>query len=67
MMQVEIAENVKGKLRKALKAAGSREIGGVMMGEQIAPGHFRVVDLSIDSQTGGKLILFAIQIHITKP
>lgn len=53
-MQVEIAENVKGKLRKALKAAGSREIGGVMMGEQIAPGHFRVVDLSIDSQTGGK-------------
>ncbi|WP_312980002.1 Mov34/MPN/PAD-1 family protein [Atlantibacter sp.] len=54
MMQVEIAENVKGKLRKALKAAGGREIGGVMMGEQIAPGHFRVVDLSIDSQTGGE-------------
>lgn len=53
-MQVEIAENVKSKLRKALKAAGSREIGGVMMGEQIAPGHFRVIDLSIDSQTGGK-------------
>lgn len=52
-MQVEIAENVKSTLRKALKAAGSREIGGVMMGEQIAPGHFRVVDLSIDSQTGG--------------
>ncbi|EPN2804862.1 Mov34/MPN/PAD-1 family protein [Serratia marcescens] len=53
-MQVEIAENVKSILRKALKAAGCREIGGVMMGEQIAPGHFRVVDLSIDSQTGGK-------------
>ena len=53
-MQVEIADHVKGKLRGALRAAGSREIGGVLMGEQIAPGHFRVVDLSIDSQTGGR-------------
>lgn len=53
-MHLEIAESVKNKLRAALQAAGSREIGGVMMGEQIAPGHFRVVDLSIDSQTGGR-------------
>lgn len=53
-MQVEIADHVKDKLRRALRAAGSREIGGVLMGEQIAPGHFRVVDLSIDSQTGGR-------------
>ncbi|WP_095057879.1 Mov34/MPN/PAD-1 family protein [Pseudomonas sp. Irchel s3f7] len=53
-MQVEIADHVKGKLRGALRAAGSREIGGVLMGEQIAPGHFRIVDLSIDSQTGGR-------------
>jgi proteasome lid subunit RPN8/RPN11 len=53
-MQVEIADHVKGKLQGALRAAGSREIGGVLMGEQIAPGHFRVVDLSIDSQTGGR-------------
>lgn len=53
-MQVEIAKHVKDKLRSALRAAASREIGGVLMGEQIAPGHFRVVDLSIDSQTGGR-------------
>lgn len=52
-MHIEITANVKGKLRRALKAAGNREIGGVLMGEQIAPGHFRIVDLSIDSQTGG--------------
>jgi integrative and conjugative element protein (TIGR02256 family) len=45
---------VKSKLQGALRTAGSREIGGVLMGEQIAPGHFRVVDLSIDSQTGGR-------------
>lgn len=53
-MQVEIADHVKDKLRRALRAAGSREIGGVLMGEQIAPGHFRIVDLSIDSQTGSR-------------
>ncbi|WP_256589673.1 Mov34/MPN/PAD-1 family protein [Pseudomonas sp. Choline-02u-1] len=53
-MRVEISEPVKDKLRRALRAAGSREIGGVLMGEQIAPGHFRVVDLSIDSETGGR-------------
>lgn len=53
-MRVEISDHVKGKLRSALRAAGSREIGGVLMGEQIAPGHFRVVDLSIDGQTGGR-------------
>lgn len=53
-MRVEISSHVKEKLRKALRASGSREIGGVLMGEQIEPGHFKVVDLSIDSQTGGR-------------
>jgi len=52
-MQVEIATHVKDKLRTALRVAGGREIGGLLMGEQIAPGHFRIVDLSIDSETGG--------------
>lgn len=53
-MQVEFVDSVKDQLRKALRAAGSREIGGVLMGEQIEPGQFRVVDLTIDSQTGGQ-------------
>lgn len=53
-MQVDISDYVKSKLRSALRAAGSREIGGVLMGEQVAPGHFRVVDLSVDTQTGGR-------------
>ncbi|HDX8645075.1 TPA: Mov34/MPN/PAD-1 family protein [Aeromonas dhakensis] len=53
-MQVEIADHVKDKLRRELRYAGSREIGGVLMGEQIAPGHFRIVGLSTDNQTGGQ-------------
>lgn len=53
-MKVDIADYVKDKLQRALRAAGRREIGGVLMGEQIAPGYFRIVDLSIDSETGGR-------------
>jgi integrative and conjugative element protein (TIGR02256 family) len=53
-MKVEIAPNVRATLRRALRTAGRREIGGVLMGEQIEPGHFRVVDLSIDNETGGR-------------
>lgn len=52
-MRVEIAPEVRATLRRALRAAGRREIGGVLMGEQIEPGHFRVVDLSIDVEAGG--------------
>jgi integrative and conjugative element protein (TIGR02256 family) len=53
-MQVDIERQVKTRLRQALRAAGRREIGGVLMGEQIVPGHFRIVDLSIDKDTGGR-------------
>jgi integrative and conjugative element protein (TIGR02256 family) len=28
------------------------EIGGVLMGEQITPGHFRIVDFSVDTKSG---------------
>lgn len=52
-MQVEIAADVKLRLRSHLRSARRREIGGVLMGEQIEPGHFRVVDLSVDGETGG--------------
>ena len=52
-MRVEITGDVRTRLRRSLRAARRREIGGVLMGEQIEPGHFRVVDLSVDGETGG--------------
>lgn len=52
-MRIEIARDVEASLRSALRSAGPREIGGVLMGEQIEPGHFRIVDLSVDAETGG--------------
>lgn len=52
-MRVELPKNVAGKFRKHLRKAGRREIGGVLMAEQLAHGEFRIVDFSVDDQTGG--------------
>ncbi|QSY96045.1 Mov34/MPN/PAD-1 family protein [Rhizobium bangladeshense] len=35
-----------------LARAGMREIGGILMARQIKPGHFEVVDFSVDDMTG---------------
>lgn len=43
---------IQSKLVSALKEAGNREIGGVLMGEHIADNTFRVFDLSIQTQKG---------------
>lgn len=51
-MRIEIDPAVRRRLRTELRWSGRREIGGVLMGEQLAAGHFRVVDLSMDTITG---------------
>lgn len=53
-MKVKIGAEIRRRLRRELRSAGSREIGGVLMGEQIEPGNFRVVDISVDGATGGR-------------
>lgn len=44
--------DVRRKFGSQLRQSGSREIGGVLFGEQLAPGRFRVVDFSVDNITG---------------
>ena len=51
-MQIELASGLASRLRGALRAAGAREIGGILLAEQLAPGHFRVVDFSLDLCSG---------------
>ena len=53
-MRIEIAAHVRDRLRRSLRSARRREIGGILMAEQIEPGHFRVVDLTVDGETGGR-------------
>lgn len=41
------------RLHQIVADADRREIGGVLMAEQIEPGSFRLVDFSVDNRTGG--------------
>src|SRR5687767_7026356 len=51
-MQMGLAPEIEAKLRKALRSAGRREIGGMLFAEQLAPGQFRVIDISLDRHSG---------------
>lgn len=52
MVTISLPSNQRARLRKCLRRAGRREIGGILMGEQVAPDHFRIVDFSVDDKTG---------------
>ncbi len=51
-MRIEVAGGIEGRLRKALRSAGRREIGGMLFAEQISSGHFRIIDFSLDLFSG---------------
>jgi [CysO sulfur-carrier protein]-S-L-cysteine hydrolase len=51
-MRIELAPDIEKRLRASLGTAGSREIGGMLFAEQVAPGKFRVVDFSVDLFSG---------------
>ena len=61
MLTVSIPPDVQQTLRKALKAAGADECGGVLMGEHMGPGHFAVRHLTV--QGGGRFATFIRQIQ----
>ena len=52
-MRLELPKNLRRRIRHAVRRAGRNEIGGVLMAEQFAPGHFRLVDFTVDGQIGG--------------
>lgn len=51
-MRIVLPRKTAASFKKVLRRAGSREIGGVLMGEQLEPGHFRIVDFSVDEKIG---------------
>jgi [CysO sulfur-carrier protein]-S-L-cysteine hydrolase len=51
-MRIELAREIEWRFRSALRKADSREIGGMLLAEQLAPGSFRVVDFSLDPCSG---------------
>lgn len=51
-MIIYLPNQIEKKLSRALEKAGSKEIGGVLMGEHIGEAEFRIVDLTIQKQCG---------------
>ncbi len=52
MLLLKLPDEVLQTLLRELEAAGRREIGGILMGEQLAPGQFRVTEISVQRHNG---------------
>jgi [CysO sulfur-carrier protein]-S-L-cysteine hydrolase len=51
-MKLELTKEVRERMMSCLVSARRREVGGILMAEQVEPGNFRIVDFSIDDVTG---------------
>src|SRR6516164_2846562 len=51
-MRIELTVDVLQKFHTSLREAGSREIGGMLLAEQLAAGDFRIIDFSLDVSSG---------------
>lgn len=51
-MRLKLPDNQVGMLREALRHAGTREIGGQIYGEQLAPSDFLATELTVQRQRG---------------
>jgi hypothetical protein len=52
MMQLLIPPEISQQLVEAMRQAGKREIGGILMGEHIGPDTFRVKEITIQRKGG---------------
>jgi [CysO sulfur-carrier protein]-S-L-cysteine hydrolase len=53
-MLIILPPDIRRQLKTWLRRSGSREIGGVIMAEQIEPGTFAIRELSLDDITGSE-------------
>ncbi|MEQ9519152.1 MAG: Mov34/MPN/PAD-1 family protein, partial [Parvibaculum sp.] len=51
-MQLLLPNDVMNRMRRHMFYAARREIGGVLMAEEVGDQHFRIVDFSVDTESG---------------
>jgi len=51
-MRIELAADIGKRFYTSLREAGEREIGGMLLAEQLNPGHFCIIDFSLDTFSG---------------
>lgn len=54
MIRVGIPPDTRARMKQALRRAGSREIGGILMGQELAVGLFTIVEFSLDEISGDR-------------
>ena len=60
-MRLELPAESRARLHMALRAGGTREVGGQLFGEQLAPSLFRVTHLTVQ-RTPGTFARFVVDI-----
>lgn len=51
-MELVLPSSICSRLKRLMLFAGNREIGGILMGEEVGEERFRIVDFSVDTKTG---------------
>jgi [CysO sulfur-carrier protein]-S-L-cysteine hydrolase len=51
-MKIEFPHSERARMKRLLRRT-TTEVGGLLMGEQIEPGNFKIVDFSVDRDSGG--------------
>jgi integrative and conjugative element protein (TIGR02256 family) len=51
-MRIELTADIARRFHASLREAREREIGGMLLAEQMKPGHFCVIDFSLDPLSG---------------
>lgn len=53
MVAIQLPLDLIERVARALKKGGRREVGGMLMGEHLGEGWFRIADLSVQTSRGG--------------
>lgn len=51
-VELILPHGIVARMKAMLARAADREIGGILMARQIRPGHYQIVDFSVDELTG---------------
>lgn len=66
-MKILLPEEIASKLTKALKKAGYKEIGGILMGEYVSEAVYRIKDLTIQFSGGTSSFFVRFAEEISNP
>lgn len=61
-MKLLLPDPIENQMKAELRAAGRREIGGVLLGEFVGPGVFRVAEITVQ-RTGGTTFVRIPRLH----